>query len=161
LVSSGLKPSRLELEVTEGLLIDNTEEVTYSLRELKGMGVAVALDDFGTGYSSLSYLLKFPFDKLKIDRSFISAIEGDEVARNVLEAIAKLGNVLDLKVTAEGVETLDQVKALKAFNCTHFQGFLFGKPLVLDDLPGFLLDSVKIQPEDLGENRVIKQAGEA
>ncbi len=121
-MESGLEPSRLELEVTEGLLIDNTEEVTYALRELKGMGVSVALDDFGTGYSSLSYLLKFPFDKLKIDRSFISAIEGDEVARNVLEAIAKLGNVLDLKVTAEGVETQDQVDALESIQLHAFPG---------------------------------------
>ncbi len=140
ILTSGINPSRVELEVTEGLLMEDTDEITRILRELKQMGVSIALDDFGTGYSSLSYLLKFPFDKLKIDRSFISSIETDKVARNVLEAIAKLGNVLNLKVTAEGVETLDQVDALKDFDCTHFQGFLFGKPLNEVDLATYLLN---------------------
>ena len=136
---TGIDPKRLELEITEGLFIENTAEVISVLNELKQLGVSIALDDFGTGYSSLSYLLKFPFDKLKIDRSFISAIQDDMVARNVLEAIAKLGNVLDLKVTAEGVETLAQMEALSGLSCTHFQGYLFGKPLATVDLPAYLL----------------------
>jgi len=148
---TGLDPRRLELEITEGLFIDNTEEVSLVLRELKQMGVSIALDDFGTGYSSLSYLLKFPFDKLKIDRSFISSIEEDMVARNVLEAIAKLGNVLELKVTAEGVETLDQVEALKNLDCTHFQGYLFGKPLASADMASFLLNEVASQMPKTGK----------
>ncbi len=141
LAKSGLAAARLEMEITEGLFIENTEEVLVALNALKSLGVSIALDDFGTGYSSLSYLLKFPFDKLKIDRSFISQInEQDSVARNVLEAIAKLGKVLELKVTAEGVETLAQVEALKDLDCTHFQGFLFGKPLHSMNMPAYLLD---------------------
>jgi len=142
LKNSGLNPARLELEITEGLFMDKTEEVMFALRELKSMGVSIAMDDFGTGYSSLSYLLKFPFDKLKIDRSFIASINEDEVAKNVLEAITKLGNVLDLKVTAEGVETSGQADLLHDMNCTHYQGYLFGKPLTQDQLAGHMLRDV-------------------
>ncbi|MEP3233298.1 MAG: EAL domain-containing protein [Hyphomicrobiales bacterium] len=139
LTTTGLEAHRLELEVTEGLLIENTENVTNVLKELKEIGVSIALDDFGTGYSSLSYLLKFPFDKLKIDRSFLMAIETDEMAKNVFAAIAKLGNILELKITAEGVETKEQVKVLESYDCTQFQGFLFGRPLTIEDMPAFLM----------------------
>lgn len=118
--------------------MENTDEVMYTLRELKSMGVAISLDDFGTGYSSLSYLLKFPFDKLKIDRSLISSLDHDENAQNVLEAITKLASVMNLTVTAEGIETLDQVKVMLGMHCTHFQGFLFGKPLNTHDLHEYL-----------------------
>lgn len=138
LSASGLAPHRLELEITEGLFMENTDEVMYTLRELKSMGVAISLDDFGTGYSSLSYLLKFPFDKLKIDRSLISSLDHDENAQNVLEAITKLASVMNLTVTAEGIETLDQVKVMLGMHCTHFQGFLFGKPLNTHDLHEYL-----------------------
>lgn len=138
LQESGLEPSRLELEITEGLFMENTEGVSRVLRELKEMGISIALDDFGTGYSSLSYLLKFPFDKLKIDRSFIAAIDTDPVARDVLESIARLGRVLDLKVTAEGIETREQVEAMRGLDCAFLQGFLFGKPLAADDIPAYL-----------------------
>jgi len=136
---SGLNPKRLELEITEGLFMENTNEVMESLRELKSIGVSIAMDDFGTGYSSLSYLLKFPFDRLKIDRSFVSSIHEDDIARNVLEAIAKLGNVLNLTVTAEGVETAAQADLLQAMDCTHFQGFLFSRPLTPDQVNAYLL----------------------
>lgn len=139
LVSSGIDPERLEIEITEGLFIDNTREVIRSLRELKNMGVSIAMDDFGTGYSSLSYLLKFPFDKLKIDRSFVTSVDTDEVAKNVFEAIVKLANVLELTVTAEGVETTDQLDVLNQMNCTRFQGFAFGHPMRSSELPAFLL----------------------
>ncbi len=157
----GIDPKRLELEITEGLFIENTAEVIDVLNELKQIGVSIALDDFGTGYSSLSYLLKFPFDKLKIDRSFISAIQDDMVARNVLEAIAKLGTVLDLKVTAEGVETLAQMEALSGLSCTHFQGYLFGKPLATMDLARLSVDgSIAAEAENAGGTEpVIKKAG--
>ena len=139
LAKSGLAPSRLELEITEGLFMENTEEVMFSLRELKGMGVSISLDDFGTGYSSLSYLLKFPFDKLKIDRSLVSSLNTDPNAKNVLEAITKLASVMNLTVTAEGIETLDQVRVMLNMHCTHFQGFLFGQPLPKTDLPAYFL----------------------
>ena len=155
LQKTGLAAHRLELEVTEGLLIENTENVTKVLNELKKIGVSIALDDFGTGYSSLSYLLKFPFDKLKIDRSFIMAIETDEMAKNVFAAIAKLGNILKLKITAEGVETEEQVKVLEAYNCTHFQGFLFGHPLTLEEMPSFLMQEqqAKIKQTPTGDKK--------
>ena len=139
LAQTGLNPSRLELEITEGLFMENTDEVMFSLRELKGMGVAISLDDFGTGYSSLSYLLKFPFDKLKIDRSLIMSLDTDPNAKNVLEAITKLASVMNLTVTAEGIETLDQVRVMLSMHCTHFQGFLFGQPLPKSDLPAYFL----------------------
>jgi len=142
LTESGLEPSRLELEITEGLFMESTGEVLYILRELKSMGVQIAMDDFGTGYSSLSYIMKFPFDKLKIDRSFIKAVDSDDVARNVLEVITNLGEVLNLAVAAEGVETAEQVEMLKAMKCTHYQGYYFGEPLSESDLPVYLLNRV-------------------
>ena len=148
LARTGLSPSRLELEITEGLFMENTEEVMFSLRELKGMGVAISLDDFGTGYSSLSYLLKFPFDKLKIDRSLIVSLETDPNAKNVLEAITKLASVMNLTVTAEGIETLDQVRVMLKMHCTHFQGFLFGKPLPKEELPAYFLRETQTNIED-------------
>lgn len=148
LARSGLHPSKLELEITEGLFMENTEEVMYSLRELKGMGISISLDDFGTGYSSLSYLLKFPFDKLKIDRSLIISLDTDPNAKNVLEAITKLASVMNLTVTAEGIETLDQVRVMLSMHCTHFQGFLFGQPLPKADLPAYFLREVQMDCED-------------
>lgn len=148
LARSGLSPSRLELEITEGLFMENTEEVMFSLRELKGMGIAISLDDFGTGYSSLSYLLKFPFDKLKIDRSLVVSLETDPNAKNVLEAITKLASVMNLTVTAEGIETLDQVRVMLKMHCTHFQGFLFGKPLPKEQLPDYFLRETQTNVED-------------
>jgi len=140
LKESGLNPRRLELEITEGLFMENTKEVMFALRELKSMGISIALDDFGTGYSSLSYLLKFPFDKLKIDRSLIASLEERDNAYNVLEAITKLASEMGLEITAEGVETLEQVVLLRHLDCTHFQGYLFGKPLTFEELSSFLLN---------------------
>ena len=148
LSSSGLSPNRLELEITEGFFMENTEEVMFSLRELKGMGVAISLDDFGTGYSSLSYLLKFPFDKLKIDRSLIHSLDTDPNAQNVLEAITKLASVMNLTVTAEGIERLDQVKVMLKMHCTHFQGFLFGQPLPKSDLPSYFMRETQMNIEE-------------
>jgi len=140
LLNSKLDPKRLELEITEGLFIENTDQALSLLHELKTMGVSLAMDDFGTGYSSLSNILKFPFDKLKIDRSLISSIDDDKVARNLLEAIMKLGSVLELKVTAEGVETNAQAELLKTMDCTHLQGFHFGKPLSESELSAYMLN---------------------
>jgi len=120
--------------------MENTKEVMFALRELKSMGISIALDDFGTGYSSLSYLLKFPFDKLKIDRSLIASLEERDNAYNVLEAITKLASEMGLEITAEGVETLEQVVLLRHLDCTHFQGYLFGKPLTFEELSSFLLN---------------------
>ncbi|HEX4650021.1 MAG TPA: bifunctional diguanylate cyclase/phosphodiesterase [Granulicella sp.] len=129
LQASGLDPKRLELEVTESLLLHDTDAVLEQLTQLRALGISIALDDFGTGYSSLSYLWKFPFDTVKIDRSFVNDMTLDGKAEAIVNTIVALGNTLDLKVTAEGVETQAQVRALMAAGCDQSQGYLFGRPL--------------------------------
>jgi diguanylate cyclase (GGDEF)-like protein/PAS domain S-box-containing protein len=142
LAMSGLAPQRLEIEITEGLLMENPDDVVVKLAEIRALGVTIAMDDFGTGYSSLSYLLKFPFDKIKIDRSFVHASSGDEVARDILKAIASLGKTLKLKITAEGVETKAQAEFLAEIACHQLQGFYFARPLDAVDLAHYLLTRV-------------------
>jgi diguanylate cyclase (GGDEF)-like protein/PAS domain S-box-containing protein len=128
LAASGLAPYRLELEVTESLLIQDSEAVIACLHRLRAMGVRIALDDFGTGYSSLSYLRRFPFDKIKIDRSFVREIE-DPDAQVIVSAVVSIGERLGTAITAEGVETEDQLALVRQAGCTEVQGFLFGKPM--------------------------------
>lgn len=142
LAISGLAAPRLEIEITEGLLMENPDEVVEKLGEIRALGVTIAMDDFGTGYSSLSYLLKFPFDKIKIDRSFIDASSEDEVARDILKTIASLGKTLKLTITAEGVETREQAEFLSDIACHQLQGFYFARPLDHIDLPHYLLTHV-------------------
>ena len=125
---TGLPASRLELEVTESVLIDNKAAAAAALKALRAIGVSVALDDFGTGYSSLSYLCDFPFARLKIDKRFIQALGTDPNANAIVAAILALANNLNLKVTAEGVETEAQLAYLRQTDCEHVQGFLLGKP---------------------------------
>lgn len=151
LETSGLAASRLELEVTESLLIEQPDEVVGTLMELKELGVAIAMDDFGTGYSSLSYLMKFPFDKMKIDRSFVVALETDVAARDILKTIAALGESLNMKITVEGVETAEQVDFLSNMSCDHLQGFYFAKPLQKDAIAGYLLKQTPLQTIDKEE----------
>jgi diguanylate cyclase (GGDEF)-like protein len=130
LTRTGLAPGRLELEITEGLLLTHTETVMRELVELKALGASIVMDDFGTGYSSLSYLWRFPFDKIKIDRSFIGALsEGDESVRDIVRTIVSLGQSLQMRVTAEGVETDGQADYLAALRCDQLQGFLLGRPV--------------------------------
>jgi len=129
-----LSPSRLELEITEGVLIGDTQHALRTLTALKALGVTLAMDDFGTGYSSLSYLKKFPFDKLKIDRSFIRDLEDETDAEAVVQAIIALSRSLRLKVTAEGVETQRQLELLRAEGCSLIQGFLLGRPVTAQQL---------------------------
>ena len=139
---SGLAPKRLEIEITEGLLIENPDEVIEKLGEIRALGVTIAMDDFGTGYSSLSYLLKFPFDKIKIDRSFVEASTSDPIARDILRAIASMAKTLKLRITAEGVETAEQVAFLSEIACHQLQGYYFARPLASSDLPAYLLSTV-------------------
>ncbi len=141
LKESGLPAHCLEIEVTESLLIKNQEEVRDRLSGLKKIGVNIALDDFGTGYSSLSYLLKFPFDKIKIDRSFVMASSEDLVAQDILRTIASLGQTLQMTVTAEGVETPEQAKFLSEIACNQLQGFFFSKPMDQTAVAAYLLKS--------------------
>lgn len=139
LAETGLLPARLELEITESLLIERPDDVLATLMRLKELGVSIAMDDFGTGYSSLSYLLKFPFDKIKIDKSFISAIDHDKAACDVLRTIGSLGKTLGIRITAEGVETEEQVTFLRAIACDQLQGYFFAKPLHSEGVAAFLL----------------------
>jgi len=129
LFKTGLKPNMLELELTEGVLMENTEPSIQVLDELKALGVYLAIDDFGTGYSSLSYLKRFPIDKLKIDKSFIDDVTYDEAAAAIASTIITMGNNLHLKVIAEGVENNDQLNFLKKHHCDEMQGYLFSKPI--------------------------------
>ena len=126
--STGLQPSRLMLEVTEGVLIDKPEEAKDRLDALKVLGVRLALDDFGTGYSSLTYLQRFNFDKLKIDRGFVAPLGRDVASHALLQAIVGLGRALDLTLLAEGVETEEQRVLLRLAGCEEMQGYLFAKP---------------------------------
>lgn len=141
LAQSGLAPSRLELEITEGLLLRDTAGTLEQLQALKDLGVRIAMDDFGTGYSSLAYLWRFPFDKIKIDRTFVAEMSGNPAIADILRTITLLGRTLNLEVTAEGVETADQARILEDMRCDHFQGYLFGRPMPIADIPGFLLDN--------------------
>jgi EAL domain-containing protein (putative c-di-GMP-specific phosphodiesterase class I) len=131
---TGLPPGRLELEVTEGVLIDDTDRALAILRELKSRGVRISLDDFGTGYASLSYLRRFPFDSLKIDKSFVQAIGEDDEADAIVGAMVGLGRSLKLDVIAEGVETQAQLAHLRAHKCHEVQGFLLARPVPAAEL---------------------------
>ena len=128
LADSGLDAGRLELEITESVLLDNSDGNIRTLKALKKLGVRISLDDFGTGYSSLSYLRSFPFDKIKIDKSFVQEIGESREAMAIIRAIMGLSSSLLIETTAEGVETEEQFQQLMAEGCSHFQGYLFGRP---------------------------------
>jgi len=133
LLETGLPAARLELEITEGVLIGDFTRAVAILRRLKSLGVRIAMDDFGTGYSSLSYLQSFPFDKIKIDQSFIANLSHSGQAATIIRAIIALGRGLDLPVVAEGVETEAQLKFLSDEHCNEIQGFLIGRPKPIAD----------------------------
>jgi diguanylate cyclase (GGDEF)-like protein/PAS domain S-box-containing protein len=133
LLETGLAPSRLELEITEGVLIGDFTRAVAILRRLKGLGVRIAMDDFGTGYSSLSYLQSFPFDKLKIDQSFVANLGHSQQAATIIRAVIALGRGLNLPVVAEGVETEEQLRFLASENCNEIQGYLVGRPQPIDE----------------------------
>jgi diguanylate cyclase (GGDEF)-like protein/PAS domain S-box-containing protein len=132
LLETGLSPGRLELEITEGVLIGDFSRALSILRRLKNLGVRIAMDDFGTGYSSLSYLQSFPFDKIKIDQAFIANLSQNPQSAAIIRAIIGLGRGLDLPVVAEGVETKEQLAFLVAESCDEVQGFLIGRPQPID-----------------------------
>ena len=134
LAETGLAPNRLELEITEGVLIEDTERTLATLTILKKAGIHISLDDFGTGFSSLSYLQRFPFDKIKIDRSFIWAMEKNPDSMSIVRAVIALGRSLRITVTAEGVETSTQLAWLQNEDCDQAQGYLLGKPMPRADI---------------------------
>jgi diguanylate cyclase (GGDEF)-like protein/PAS domain S-box-containing protein len=135
LQQTGLSAGRLTIEITEGILIDNTERALGILNAIKALGVRVALDDFGTGYSSLAYLRRFPFDVIKIDRSFIQGISDSGEADPIVHSILALCRSLHLKVVAEGVETDTQLDLLRSQGCDLLQGYLLGRPMAAENLP--------------------------
>ncbi len=134
LATSGLPPRRLEVEITEGVLLQNNDHTLETLHRLRKLGVRVSMDDFGTGYSSLSYLRSFPFDKIKIDRSFVKDIATAPDGDAIIRAIAGLGRSLGMTTVAEGVETEEQMRRIQAEGCTDVQGYLISRPVPLDDL---------------------------
>ncbi|WP_445216512.1 EAL domain-containing protein [Bradyrhizobium sp. Pa8] len=134
LAASGLAARRLELEITESVLLQNSEATLTTLHELRAMGVRISLDDFGTGYSSLSYLRSFPFDKIKIDRSFVSELATREDSMAIIRAVTGLGRSLGIVTTAEGVENDAQLELLRREGCTQAQGYLFSKPRPASDV---------------------------
>jgi EAL domain-containing protein (putative c-di-GMP-specific phosphodiesterase class I) len=144
LEETGLAPRRLELEITETLLLGDTDAVMVELQTLKAMGVAIVMDDFGTGYSSLSYLWRFPFDKIKIDSSFMQAFDGsDRDAETVVKTIIALGRELKMRVTVEGVETARQAAFLDAADGDQAQGFYFGRPVPASEIAASILEDFR------------------
>jgi len=131
---SGLPPERLELEITESVLLHGSSENVETLHKLRRMGISIVLDDFGTGYSSLSYLRMFPFDKIKIDRSFVHELAKNADCAAIVSAVAGLGRSLGIGTVAEGIETKDQLFLVQAAGCTHAQGYLFGRPCPVAEL---------------------------
>jgi EAL domain-containing protein (putative c-di-GMP-specific phosphodiesterase class I) len=146
LAEAGLPPNRLELEITENILLQDTEGTLVTLTAIKDLGVRIAMDDFGTGYSSLSYLRRFPFDKIKIDRSFVSDLESRTDAIAIIRAVVGLGRSLGITTNAEGVETVEQADFLKAHNCDEVQGYHFGRPMSADALGRMLQDARESDP---------------
>ncbi len=136
--ASGLRPDRLELEITESVLLRDTVTTLAALKQLRAMGIGVVLDDFGTGYSSLSYLRSFPFDKIKIDQSFVRDLVKDKEAMSIVRAITGLGQNLGIKTTAEGVETAEQLDKLREEGCTEVQGYFFSRPKPASELSSLL-----------------------
>jgi EAL domain-containing protein (putative c-di-GMP-specific phosphodiesterase class I) len=149
------EPSRLVLEMTESVLIENPDEITARLRELRALGVKLALDDFGSGYSSLGYLQKLPFDKLKIDRSFVLGLNESANGGVIIQAIVTLGRALGMGVVIEGVETEEQRVLLRLAGCSEMQGYLFARPAAAADIDRLIeaqRSSAHVAPTPLRRN---------
>lgn len=138
LESTGIRPELIELEITETMLMKNAVESVDQLRRLHQLGVRLSIDDFGTGYSSLSYLKRFSVSTIKVDRSFVRDIGSDGDNEAIVRAVVGLGHSLGLKVTGEGVESVEQLRYLKRLKCDNVQGYYFSRPLVAEALPSFV-----------------------
>jgi len=150
---SGMSPSRFTLELTEGILVNNPTIAKRKLAILKELGFFLSLDDFGTGFSSIGYLRQFPFDYLKIDRSFVRDIGINSTANALIQALVSLGEAMDLSVIAEGIENVDQLKLVRLVQCQYFQGNLIGRPVQASEISSIL--------DTLGEHRKIVLEGDA
>jgi len=142
LEATGFPAHRLTLEVTESLMISESDRAVEILTQLKDMGISIALDDFGTGYSALSYLRQFDWDELKIDRAFVMELETDDRAGAIVGSIVSMAHMLGIQVTAEGAETFEQIEILRDAGCDTIQGYHFGRPVPISDLPGTILHAV-------------------
>jgi EAL domain-containing protein (putative c-di-GMP-specific phosphodiesterase class I) len=138
LSSSGIVPSRLKLEITESMLLDNIERDISTMRQLKALGVSFSMDDFGTGYSSLQYLKRLPLDQIKIDQSFVRELGSNSSDKAIVRTIIAMANSMDLDVIAEGVETGEQREMLLNVGCKHFQGYLFSQALPIEQFEKLL-----------------------
>jgi EAL domain-containing protein (putative c-di-GMP-specific phosphodiesterase class I) len=137
---AGLMPRRLDLEITESLLLSDTEATMATLRKLREYGTSISMDDFGVGYSSLSYISKFPFDKVKVDRSFTANAGHDTRGSAIIRAVADLGRSLGMITTAEGIETLEQMQQVIGLGCSEGQGYFFSRPRPCEEIPALLSD---------------------
>jgi EAL domain-containing protein (putative c-di-GMP-specific phosphodiesterase class I) len=144
LAETGLDPASLTLEITEGVLVTESEATAQTLVDLKALGLRLVLDDFGTGYSSLAYLRRFPIDGLKIDRRFIAAMATSAEDRTIVEAIVKMAAGLRIDVVAEGVETIEQADSLTRLGCLLGQGFYYARPMPSDGVPAVLGSSLPL-----------------
>lgn len=144
LEETGLRPDRLQLEITEGVLLDNPATAGSIIAALRSKGIRVALDDFGTGYSSMSYLRSYGVDKLKIDRSFIQELGISSDATAIVKAMVSLAQAMNMQVTAEGVETMDQRNQLSQIGCHELQGFLLSRPISAHQLEAMMQDDWKV-----------------
>jgi EAL domain-containing protein (putative c-di-GMP-specific phosphodiesterase class I) len=138
---TGLASGSLHLELTESVVMESIETATDLLHRLRALGVALSIDDFGTGYSSLNYLHNFPLDTLKIDRSFVSQMAGNNEKTEIVQTIVTLARSLGMNVVAEGIETEMQLASLQALECEGGQGYLFAKPMHTEDAEAFLFDA--------------------
>ena len=154
---TGLDPNELELEITEGTLMCDTNLARAVLRELKTWGVWLALDDFGTGYSSLGYLRRFPFDTLKVDRSFVRDVLIDQDCAAITGAVIAMAQKLHLNVVAEGVENAEQLECLRGLGCAEVQGFYFSRPIPGADFARWA--SGRLAPPHVGTSRAMPPEG--
>ena len=147
LAHSGIAPGRVEIEITESVFLANSDESLETLRRLRALGVRVALDDFGTGYSALGYLLAFPFDKIKIDGTFVRALSSAESARTSVSAVADIGARLGMQTTAEGIEDAEQLRAVHAMGYSEAQGYLIARPMPREAVRRLLTAAFDRMPE--------------
>ncbi len=152
LAASGLEPTRLEIEITESILLQNKDTTLAVLHQLRSLGIRIALDDFGTGYSSLTYLQCFPFDKIKIDRSFVKDIAENTGSFNIVRAVVALANGMGMTATAEGVETKEQLDRITSEGCTEMQGYWFSRPLPAHEIERLFLS--RHEPRKAADNIV-------
>lgn len=155
LAETGTDPTRVELELTEGIVISDADLAERSMIDLRALGVTMALDDFGSGYSSLIYLRRFAFDKIKIDRSFLESMEMTGESAIIVESIVALGRSLGLTVTAEGIETVEQARFLEALGCHELQGFFFSGPLTPDEMDAKLAEQSDFSSPARGSARSV------